>query len=239
MNNKIWYELGKNTTNEQYTPKYGVEVLLPHIQHLKDKIIWCPFDKHDSNFVKVLKPYRQGWDPIFRKECYFNIPNNIDFFYGDDFLYSKLYSNGYYGAYILNSPMIHYECSTTIEKGGIRDMDNDFINFQNQNLEHINLSFNENFSTWKPEITSIEFIDNKYIKETYITRDANIEEWETHLNSTLLSQYQNYLFGVCADFGCNHGACTIISSKNELISELVGIDINEESLVVAKKMELI
>ena len=32
-----------------------MEVLLPHIQHLKDKIIWCPFDKEDSEFVKVLK----------------------------------------------------------------------------------------------------------------------------------------------------------------------------------------
>lgn len=55
MNNKIWYELGKNTTNEQYTPRYGVEVLLPHIQHLKDKIIWCAFDKEDSQFVIVLR----------------------------------------------------------------------------------------------------------------------------------------------------------------------------------------
>jgi hypothetical protein len=55
MNNKIWYELGENTTNEQYTPKYGVEVLLPHIQHLKNKIIWCPFDKEDSQFVQVLR----------------------------------------------------------------------------------------------------------------------------------------------------------------------------------------
>lgn len=40
--------------DEQYTPRYGVEVLLPHIQHLKDKTIWCPFDKDDSEFVKVL-----------------------------------------------------------------------------------------------------------------------------------------------------------------------------------------
>ena len=40
--------------DEQYTPRYGVEVLLPHIQHLKEKIIWCPFDKEDSQFVKVL-----------------------------------------------------------------------------------------------------------------------------------------------------------------------------------------
>ena len=52
MNNQVYYQQGGG--DEQYTPKYGVEVLLPHIQHLKDKIIWCPFDKEDSQFVKVL-----------------------------------------------------------------------------------------------------------------------------------------------------------------------------------------
>lgn len=40
--------------DEQYTPRYGVRILLPHIQHLKDRIIWCPFDTSQSNFVKVL-----------------------------------------------------------------------------------------------------------------------------------------------------------------------------------------
>ena len=33
--------------DEQYTPRYGVEVLLSHIQHLKDKVIWCPFDREE------------------------------------------------------------------------------------------------------------------------------------------------------------------------------------------------
>lgn len=50
--NQVYYQQGGG--DEQYTPKYGVEVLLPHIQHLKDKIIWCPFDKGDSQFCKVL-----------------------------------------------------------------------------------------------------------------------------------------------------------------------------------------
>ena len=53
MTNQVYYQQGGG--DEQYTPKYGVEVLLPHIQHLKDKIIWCPFDREDSQFVKVLK----------------------------------------------------------------------------------------------------------------------------------------------------------------------------------------
>ena len=40
-----------------------MEVLLPHIQHLKDKIIWCPFDKEDSQFVKVLS--ENGFNVIY------------------------------------------------------------------------------------------------------------------------------------------------------------------------------
>jgi len=51
-NAKVYYNQGGG--DEQMTPKYGVEILLPHISHLKDKIIWLPFDKSDSQFVKVL-----------------------------------------------------------------------------------------------------------------------------------------------------------------------------------------
>ena len=50
---QVYYQQGGG--DEQYTPKYGVEVLLPHIQHLKDKTIWCPFDKENSQFVIVLR----------------------------------------------------------------------------------------------------------------------------------------------------------------------------------------
>jgi len=55
-NNQVYYQQGGG--DEQYTPRYGVEILLPYIQHLKDKIIWCPFDKEDSQFVKVLSENR-------------------------------------------------------------------------------------------------------------------------------------------------------------------------------------
>lgn len=52
-NNQVYYQQGGG--DEQYTPRYGVEVLLPYIQHLKDKTIWCPFDREDSQFVIVLR----------------------------------------------------------------------------------------------------------------------------------------------------------------------------------------
>lgn len=39
--------------DECYTPDYAVRPILKYLP--KDKIIWCPFDKEESNFVKILK----------------------------------------------------------------------------------------------------------------------------------------------------------------------------------------
>jgi hypothetical protein len=39
--------------DEFYTPEYAV---LPILKYLpRDKVIWCPFDTEDSNFVKILR----------------------------------------------------------------------------------------------------------------------------------------------------------------------------------------
>jgi GT2 family glycosyltransferase/ubiquinone/menaquinone biosynthesis C-methylase UbiE len=179
-------------------------------------------------------PYRQGWDPIFRKECYSPIPEDLLFFYGDDYIYSKLYSSGMKGAYVLNSPMIHFERSTTTEKGGQRDASIDNSFFYALELEYKDLSFVEELSKWKPEF--MEFNDTKYSKENYITRDANIESWETHLNSIILKQYSHLIKGTVADFGCNHGSCTIISARNPHVKNIIGIDINKESILTAENL---
>lgn len=50
--NRVYHTNGGG--DEQYTPAKTVELLLPHIQHLKNKVIWCPFDRKDSQFVGVL-----------------------------------------------------------------------------------------------------------------------------------------------------------------------------------------
>lgn len=48
---KVLYSKGKN--DECYTPKYAVYPILKYLD--KSKIIWCPFDLEESNFVKILK----------------------------------------------------------------------------------------------------------------------------------------------------------------------------------------
>lgn len=52
-NNFLYTSIGKN--DECYTHRYGVEPLLEFLPPFKDKIIWCPFDKDESEFVKVFK----------------------------------------------------------------------------------------------------------------------------------------------------------------------------------------
>tara|TARA_B110000285_G_C14928495_1_gene516211 strand:- start:51 stop:746 length:696 start_codon:yes stop_codon:yes gene_type:complete len=47
---ELMYSQGKN--DECYTPDYGVEPILEFIP--KEKIIWCPFDTKESEFVKQI-----------------------------------------------------------------------------------------------------------------------------------------------------------------------------------------
>jgi len=48
---EVLYASGNN--DECYTPDYAVKALLEHLP--KNKIIWCPFDKEDSQFVIQLQ----------------------------------------------------------------------------------------------------------------------------------------------------------------------------------------
>tara|TARA_R110002126_G_scaffold142546_5_gene288468 strand:- start:29273 stop:29782 length:510 start_codon:yes stop_codon:yes gene_type:complete len=64
----ILYSKGKN--DECYTPEYGVEPILKYIP--KGAIVWCPFDKKDSEFVKQINKTN--------KVVYSHIDNGQDFF---------------------------------------------------------------------------------------------------------------------------------------------------------------
>lgn len=69
INDAIYKTKGKN--DECYTPRYVVESIVEYIP--KNKVIWCPFDKKESFFVKVLK--ERGYDVVFS-----HIDNGEDFF---------------------------------------------------------------------------------------------------------------------------------------------------------------
>lgn len=205
------------------------------VNHTTNTKLYSTYSDKLSFIVKD-DPYRQGWDITMRKSDWTEIPENIEFFYGDDFIYSQIYLSGFRGAYVLNSPMIHYERSTTEEKMGMRDCSKDSHVFLSLDNKILDMTFDEKYSKWKPEFDSLNEEDI-YLKENYITRDPNVEEWENHLNSLILSQYADLLYGKVADFGCNHGAVTIIASRNEKINKLIGFDINYESLTVANELK--
>lgn len=56
---KILYSTGNN--DECYTPDYGVYPIIKYLP--KDKIIWYPFDKENSEFVKQLT--KSGFEVVF------------------------------------------------------------------------------------------------------------------------------------------------------------------------------
>ena len=65
----ILYSVGKN--DECLTPSYGVKPILKYIP--KNAVVWCPFDKADSEFVKQIKS-------IGHKVIYSHIDNGQDFY---------------------------------------------------------------------------------------------------------------------------------------------------------------
>ena len=146
------------------------------------------YSEWSNNLQYVIKenPYRQGWDPIFRKESFTPIPENLEFYYGDDFLYSNLYSKGKKGAYVLNSPIIHFLSKTTSEKSGVLRGNIDKENFNELQLPIQDLSFDFEFSKWSPEffeikkknmntlkINNVEYDMSSPIDDEYIKKNMN------------------------------------------------------------------
>lgn len=148
QNNQVYYQQGGG--DEQYTPKYGVEVLLPHIQHLKDKIIWLPFDKEDSQFVKVLR--ENGF-----KVVYSHIEDGKDFLTYEPKEWDVLISNPPY-----KNKRVYWERALDLLKpfalhGGIslknihpRDTDKDFLMWDRDLfIKRHNLADYENIKNFK------------------------------------------------------------------------------------------
>lgn len=80
-----WLSTGSfNIKDEYYTPRILVDAIIPYIP--KNKIIWCPFDTEDSEFVIALK--ENGNDVI-----YSHIWLGQDFFNYEPEYYDMIISN--------------------------------------------------------------------------------------------------------------------------------------------------
>lgn len=75
----------------------------------------------------------------------------------------------------------------------------------------------------------------KYSKENYITARYNPEEWKDHVNVKTLNEWSSLITGSVLDVGCNQGTTTYWL-KDLNISNVTGIDINNESLNYARDL---
>jgi len=60
------------------------------------------------NYVVLEEKLTQGWAFAFRREAYKIIPDDVQFFGGDDLLFTNLYRSGWKTAMILSSPITHF-----------------------------------------------------------------------------------------------------------------------------------
>lgn len=70
-------------------------------------------------------------------------------------------------------------------------------------------------------------------KENYITVLPDPNAWRNHANGNIIRTYAKYIKGHAADFGCNHGACTLLLLDYvERLQSIHGFDLNLEALKV-------
>lgn len=85
MNETTKLRLKKGNTDEWFTPIEAVESILQHLPW--GSIVWCPFDKEESNFVKVLR------ENGYIVECSHIDNKDEDFFNYEPFEWDIIVSN--------------------------------------------------------------------------------------------------------------------------------------------------
>lgn len=145
----------------------------------------------DELEYKVMEhPYRQGWDFTFRKKYYSPIPSSLIFYHGDDWIYSQLYSLGKKGAYVLSSPILHYEASTD-ESRGAKKLTNDYQIWHSSDIKakYKNLRFSNEYCKLKPQFQKLTY--QKSSKKAFVFH-AN-EQYFNIIYTAILSirQYSN------------------------------------------------
>jgi len=82
-------------------------------------------DVTDLNYVIYDSDLCQGWDFTIRREDYVRIPDDLDTFGGDDFLFYNQYRNGNKVAVAISSPIIHYHAKSRHYFRGDRQKERD------------------------------------------------------------------------------------------------------------------
>jgi GT2 family glycosyltransferase len=173
--NWIWNEFAINSQTE-YLCFLNNDVIIPNnfISHScfvldkeKDVGIVVHATNHPSydlatTELKYVIPegrFKQGWDFVIRKDVYEQIPEIFRFYCGDDFLFRKSYSKDKKVAFLLSSPMIHFQgkstrfCNKKYVSGG------DYLEYVKQGYERDgHIHHNPEYSFIKPRIKNIREI---------------------------------------------------------------------------------
>ena len=131
-----------NKSDEFFTLEYAIKPLLKYIP--SDKIIWCPFDKEESNYVKVFK--QNGFNVISG-----HIEDGKDFFEYEPEHYDYIISNPPYSLrqnildrlFMLGKPF-----AMLINISGLFDSKKRFSLFRNNQFEM--MVFNKRIDYIKP-----------------------------------------------------------------------------------------
>jgi len=101
---------------------------------------------------------RQGWDFSFRKKDWVHIPDVLEFYCGDDFIFENLYRKNKKVAMALSSPIIHLLSQT--RKSSLnkvipnRNPTKDIENYKKLGFDHY-LDIPHKYSKIEPQITEI------------------------------------------------------------------------------------
>lgn len=115
------------------------------VVHSTNHMSYCT-EQEQLNY-KVVEPFvnMQGWDFSLRHALFPTLPNYIKTYCGDDFIFHSIYERGFNLAYVLNSPIIHYEGQSkkSMKTSGVEDIrayiDNNNPHYLKPNFEYSNL----------------------------------------------------------------------------------------------------
>lgn len=80
----------------------------------------------------------------------------------------------------------------------------------------------------------------KYEKENYLQHGGENPDirslfWDNNITGVLIEHYKDYMVGKIVEYGCNNGAMVGRVSEYERVDEVVGIDLNSDSIKIAKE----
>jgi GT2 family glycosyltransferase len=175
--NKIWNNFYKNSTDELLcflnndirVPTNFVSDTISIF--LKEPLVGAvvhatnhPDYKRTSRlkYVVLNDEFAQGWDFTMLRSVYTPIPEELDTFGGDDWLYLNMYEKGYKTAVALSSPIIHYCAQSrkyfTGNKSAVTDIY--YSKYSNKRLPHYNKKYCRRKPTFFKIIEKKESIKN-------------------------------------------------------------------------------